>query len=403
MNEFSIPWIKTYDFFNWNSKGRLPNHKKKMTQYNIQNMLLRTSRMFSWSGLPYTIPQRFLELVLQSWGYVGFIKNNDEYYACWGTLGGSPNYNYMPSKMIISNPYISKNGIFKEYNIYGDKKDIVVIPNDTLYRGIMPILGFHSELNTEIQLTKRAIIINHRMPNVLTASDNNAKKDIDDFINDLEDGELTSIFDKNYMKKIESLPYGEGRSANLITQVIEMEQYQKASLFNDLGLQANYNMKRETLTSSENLLNIDALLPLCDDMLEMRQRGCDELNEVFGLNISVDFSSSWKMLRDNLETEKLKSVNDVVNNIPQTKEVQSTEQNNTIKSTEQDNIIQSTEQDNQLEVNDDKNYVVSNDLSYKDTIDKSIQNISENIIEIIEDVVKEDLKEGENNEIVSID
>lgn len=394
---FSNEWVKQINYFNW-SKKKVPAHKQHITRYNIRNTILRTSRMFTWKGLPKEIPQRFLELVLQTWGYIGIIKNNDKYYSCWGTLGGKPNYNYMPSKFIVANPHINNSGLNKEFDIYGEDKNVVIIPNDTLYRGLMPILTFHSELNTEIQLTKRLIIINERMPNALIAPDNNAKEDIKDFLGDLEDGELASIFDKNIMRKVDSIPYGEGRSANLITQIIEMEQYQKASLFNDLGLQANYNMKRETLTSSENLLNIDALLPLCDDMLEMRQNACDELKELFGLEISVDFSSAWKMLRDNLELAKLKAVNEVANTSPNSacsNKVQSTEQDNSTSSDEQKEGVQSTEQND--------TYTVSDDPDYVDTVNKSNDTISKVETEIIEDMVKEDLKEGENNEISQTD
>lgn len=389
---FSNEWIKRINYFNW-SKRSTPRHKQLITNYNIRNMLLRTSRMFTWKGLPKEMPQRFLELVLQSWGYIGIVESDNIYYCCWGTLGGEPNYNYMPSKFIVANPHIGNGGLNEEYNIYGDNKNVVVIPNDTLYRGLMPILTFHSELNTEIQLTKRLIIINERMPNALTAPDNNAMKDIKEFLGDVEDGELASVFDRNMLRKVESIPYGEGRSANLITQIIEMEQYQKASLFNDLGLQANYNMKRETLTSSENLLNIDALLPLCDDMLEMRQIACNELKEVFGLDISVDFSSAWKMLRDNLELEKLKTVNEVANSRPNGKcsneEVQSTEQ-----SEASNEEVQSTKQ---------KEYTVSDNPDYEDSVDKSMDTTAKVEAEIIEEVVKEDLKEGENSEIIQTD
>lgn len=292
--------IEQFKYFSF-KKGS----KKRITKYNILNMLKRTSRMFEWKKLPDTIPQRNLELIIQTWGECGIFEFDGDYYCAWGTLGGEPNFNYMPSKFIVANPHLGKDGNFsKEFDIYGENKNVVIIPNDTLYQGILPILNFHSELLTEIQLTKRLIIVNARAQNVFTAPDNNAKKDVDDLLNDLDEGKIASILDKNFMKSIGSLPFGESRSANIITQVIEMEQYQRANLYNDLGLQANYNMKRETLTSSENLLNIDALLPLCDDMLEMRQNACKELKSLFGLDIEVDFSSAWKMLRENLKLDQ---------------------------------------------------------------------------------------------------
>jgi hypothetical protein len=53
-------------------------------------------------------------------------------------------------------------------------------------------------------------------------------------------------------------------------------------------------MKRESINSNESQLNDDMLLPLIDDMLYMRKLGLDKVNEIFGTNIDVEFSSSWK-------------------------------------------------------------------------------------------------------------
>lgn len=76
-------------------------------------------------------------------------------------------------------------------------------------------------------------------------------------------------------------------------QFIELQQYLKGSLYNELGINANFNMKREALSGEEVALNDDALMPLIDDMLKQRRTMCDELNKMFGLNVSVDYGSAW--------------------------------------------------------------------------------------------------------------
>lgn len=78
-----------------------------------------------------------------------------------------------------------------------------------------------------------------------------------------------------------------------LTKIIEAIQFIKASWFNDLGLQANYNMKRESLSESEVALNEDVMLPLVDNMLEMRRIHFDKVNQKFGTKISVELNSSW--------------------------------------------------------------------------------------------------------------
>jgi hypothetical protein len=53
-------------------------------------------------------------------------------------------------------------------------------------------------------------------------------------------------------------------------------------------------MKRESINSNESQLNDDMLHPLIDDMLRMRREALDQVNEMFGTNITVDFNSAWK-------------------------------------------------------------------------------------------------------------
>ena len=76
--------------------------------------------------------------------------------------------------------------------------------------------------------------------------------------------------------------------------MIESEQYIKASWYNDLGLNANYNMKRESINSGESQLNDDALLPLIDDMLQCRKNAIEKINSMFDTSISVSLASAWE-------------------------------------------------------------------------------------------------------------
>lgn len=277
--------------------------KTKISRLQINNMFRRSVQMFDWRNLPETISKRNLELLVQSRGYAGIIEHNGKHYVMYGGLGGKLNWNYMPMDFIVANPYLNLSKTYHIYDTDTEKKDVAIIPNDSLYQGMLPIYGFHAELLTEIQLTKRRIIINNRLPKILSAPDNKTKLDLDDLLKDVEDGEIASIFDRSFLANIESIDNSNEGARNLITQVLEMEQYQKASLFNDIGLQLNYNMKRETITSSEAQLGESALLPLPDDMIDMRKIACKEINELFGLNLEVEFSSAWKDLRKSIQVE----------------------------------------------------------------------------------------------------
>lgn len=305
-----LSYIQNQNIFakpNAEGKIKINSRKNRLTRLTMINMFRRTLKMFKWEGLPDEIPQLNLELNIQTRGYVCVFPYKDKHYQDFGGLGNVPNYNYMPSRCIVSNPFLGlQSQSFRLYDEKDGKAEAVIIPNDSLYQGLTDTLSFHAELLTEVQLTKRLIMIISRSPAILTAPTNNTFKDLKEWLDNLSDGELGAIFDKNILQNIGSIALGKEGANNIITQVLEMEQYQKASMFNDIGLQMNYNMKRETITSSEAQLGESALLPLCDDMLEQRQLACERINKVLGLNWSVDFSSAWKDLRRSIELENKK-------------------------------------------------------------------------------------------------
>lgn len=251
-------------------------------------MLNRTQSMFQWENLPETIPQRIVELYLQTNGNLCVYEYEGKLYVFTGGLGGEPDVYYMPTIYTIANPALN---ISKNLKI---DEDCIVIPNDSLYVGLIPLFVKYATELTETELSIQIATINSRISELITAPDDRTKLSADKYLQDIKDGKLGVIAENAFLEGIKTKPYGNTGNTNLITNLIELNQYQKASWFNELGLNANYNMKRESLNSNESQLNNDALLPLIDDMLKQRQEGADKVNEMFGTNISVKLASSWE-------------------------------------------------------------------------------------------------------------
>ena len=275
-----------------------------ITPFDLQNkngaiksvvlyFLSRLGSMFKWDGLPSTIPKRELELFLMTNGHVCFAKADDgNLYVFTGGFGGKPNAYYMPTRYIIANPYVETKNEFDVSNI-GENANAVVMPNDSMYQGLLPLLEKYATLMCENELSIWIRTITSRAEFLILAENSKGKEAVDVFIKNLFDGKLSSILNKVSLQDgIKTQPYA-NTNGNAITQLIEMQQYLKASLYNELGLNANYNMKREAINSDEANLNNDALRPLIDDMLECRKNWCKKVNEMFGTSISVDFDSVW--------------------------------------------------------------------------------------------------------------
>ena len=264
--------------------------KEKCISQHVRYMLNRTQSMFRWNNLPDTIPQRDLELMLQINGNVGVASHEGNLYAFVGGLGGEPNVYYMPTLYTVANPALklSKSFVIDE--------DIIIIPNDASYIGLIPLFERYASGITETEISMLLANINTRIMSFISASDDRTKSSAEKFIEDISNGNLSVIGETAFFDGVKIQPNSSYN--NVITNLIELEQYFKASWFNELGLNANYNMKRESINSGESQLNNDALLPLVDDMLKQRQVASMKINDMFGTDIYVEYNSSWE---DNIE------------------------------------------------------------------------------------------------------
>ena len=257
-------------------------------------MLCRTQQMFTYTGLPSTIPQRDLELQLQMFGHVGVFDKDGELYALWGGPGGEPSVYYLFTKYVISNPALKMSKTFTV------DEDIVIIRNDSMFTGLMPMYLKYATQLCENDLSMLLAIVNSRIINLLIAGDDAAMESAKKYLEDIKAGKMGIIGDSKILEAVRTQPYG-SVNGNAITQLIESQQYLKAGWFNELGLNANYNMKREAINSEEAQMNHDALYPLIDDMLACRKECLEKVNNMFGTSIDVEFNSVWDVKHEELE------------------------------------------------------------------------------------------------------
>lgn len=260
--------------------------KKRNTQNNIKYMLNRSNIMFEYKNLPDTIPQKELELLLQCNGFAIFTEINGEFYVVNGGLGGEGDVYNNPTIATVSIPCLNYNA-----NLTIDT-DCVIIPNDTLLIGLLPMYEKYCTLMTENEITMFLADVNKRIQTLLSANDDNTVESAKKYLNDILNGKIGVIAEQRLFDSLKVNNATQTNSVSL-TDLFEYEQYLKASMFNEIGLSANYNMKRERLTSAEVETNTDNLYPLVDDMLNNRRSALEKINEMYGLNIEVEFNSSW--------------------------------------------------------------------------------------------------------------
>lgn len=261
----------------------------------VENTLAKTQSMFKYEGLPESIPQDEIEKLLQTTGNCFVTKVDGVLYALSGGLGGEPDIYNRPTLYTVANPALKLN---KTYKV---ETDGVLIKNDTNGNSLLPIIGKYAVLHTDGLISLNTASVLTRITMLISASDDKTKQSADLFLQKILDGEFSIIGENAFFKGV-NMQTAPTTNSVYITQLIEMIQYYKASLYNELGLNANYNMKRERLNLGEVSMNVDALLPYVDNMLNERQKAVTKINEKYGTDISVSLNSSWNLEHENFET-----------------------------------------------------------------------------------------------------
>ena len=286
---------------------RYVKDKKQSANAYYRYFLARLSRMFEYKGLPDTIPHEILDRYLMNNGIACITEVGGKLYVFFGNMGGPQDVYYRPTEFIISNPHVKVNGeLFTAnipiYNRYQDTEKVpgvelgqpkgCLIRNDSEWIGLAPLLSRYSYLMAENTLTLRTADVMLRIVAMITAPSDKERASALEYLKAIENGILSVIGESAFFDgvKLQSPPSNNG---SYLTQFIEYQQYLKGSLYNEIGLSANYNMKREAIGKGESTLDQDALLPLADNMLLTRKQDLALVNEMFGTEIEVSFSSAW--------------------------------------------------------------------------------------------------------------
>lgn len=271
-----------------NAYNGISEKKEEIKRSHLAYMLMRSQEIFEYENLPDTIPAMELELLLQCNGFAIIAKVKGELYAFRGGLGGERNEYYRPTIATISNPYLQ----FSDNLEIG--KECEIILNDPFYLGMLPMFTLNAEQQAETDVSLRFAEINSRIEAFLVADTDKGKADAERVLKDIIDGrKLGIIGDKALFDGIRSIAYS-GRPAGNIKELIELKQYFKSSFFIDTGLNANFNMKRESINESESEMGVDTLLPLVHQWLTQRKLGWDRVNKLFGTDVKVRLSKIWR-------------------------------------------------------------------------------------------------------------
>lgn len=283
--------------------------KKRSTFEYILTMFNRTNQMFEYSNLPDTIPADRLELFLQMNGHICFTEVNGELYALAGSPGGAPDPYYRPTFYVVANPGLNISATLRIVNYFPPHGNqdyqgkCVMMKNDTEARGMLYLYSRYATQMTENDISIRSAQINSRQQTLISATTDKDVAAANLYLKSLEEGKIIAVLNQNFLTQagLDAKNVSMQASNNII-QLIELQQYLKASWYNEIGLNETFNMKREYMSEEEIHASTDILLPLVDDMFINRKIALDVVNSTYGTNITVKKNSAWANKQKELDT-----------------------------------------------------------------------------------------------------
>lgn len=231
---------------------------------------------FEWGGLPSGILERHIERELFEYGFTSFFKHPEmEYLSLKCNQNGRLN--------VYGDPLgYRATGFGFYYDFNAD--DGVIIENNKLRLPTKDFLMFYVNKLTEAERTMDVNVKANKTPVIVLCDD----KDVLSFKHLFQqvDGNVPAIFaDKSL--NAENIQALDMRAKFLGNELMDYKKSVENELLTFLGINNTPVEKRERLITDEAQSNDELIESFFDIQLEARQRACEQINKMFGLNVSV--------------------------------------------------------------------------------------------------------------------
>lgn len=250
------------------------------TDYFFRLMLISKS-LFKWTGLPNGIDEKWIEKYLFTEGQCLFYKDpNLGYMVTKMTPNGNLNYYDEPTRVM---PYAVN------YNYDGpqliNNENCVIIRNNDDALPNLPTIQIYAYKLANIERTIDTNIVAQKMPTIVVCSDKQ-KLSLKNAIKQRDENEPVIYGDK-------SLDLNQIKTLKLDAPIVfDKLQIHKHSVWNEcmtfLGINNSNMDKRERMITDEVAANDEQVQASEDVMLKARERACELINNMFGLNIHVE-------------------------------------------------------------------------------------------------------------------
>lgn len=298
-------------------KNSPPNLTFTLLFNRFKKKLVNTaSSVFTWENLPESIDENYLTTELIFNGIIGIINTPDGVRAVRGNWGGKPNEYYKPTEFIYANPVLGSGN--PEIG-----KDVAVVflttadntesdGENVAHDGLKNLIDSTACLLADNQLSLNVAQKNTRLMLVASTDNEATSNSAEQTLKAMYNGEPYKVVSSKFGDIFNIEPLVNSKPAESMQQLIENYQFIWSTFLQELGINSNFNLKRERLVQAEVALNSECMDTLVDDIERNVNIGVDMCNSLFGTNIKFSVrrygeEHAFKGLeeRDSLENDSV--------------------------------------------------------------------------------------------------
>jgi hypothetical protein len=257
-------------------------------QMYLQTLTELCVNRFHWEGLPKEIDKRFIELQLHQYGLVLFFHETEKYnryFALGGTAMGEINmYNNPTQFMAIGNSMIQK-----ELNA----RECVPIWANSMRIPQWRALQIYARKLAKIDRTIDITVDNLRYTRLVTGNANQ-RQSLVNIMRQVDEGKplvyTTPNFDPASIQALDLAVH-----PDVLPKLMDARNSLWNQAMGFLGINNANQDKRERLVASEVSANDEQVLAVRKSNLNARQYAAEQINDMFGLDISVSFDQTDAM------------------------------------------------------------------------------------------------------------
>lgn len=279
-----------YDYINSYNSALAPSElhasNTGLQRYFARYLLQKAISVNKWK-MPKIWSKNYFLYVLYCWGYLAIV-NTDKFgvipQAC-----GLRGYDvfYQPTSAIISNPLLSGN---REPRI-GSQCVLFKLQPD--YGGIMDLVNYYADLMALCAETTAVNLVNSKLSYVFGVDNKQGAESFKKMLDQIASGKPGVFVDKNLFNEDGSpawFTFAQDLKGSYIASDILSDMRKIETMFDtDIGIPNANTDKKERLITSEVEANDFEVKSKCALWLDQLKQSCEEVREMFGIDISVDW------------------------------------------------------------------------------------------------------------------